>query len=401
MHERCFGHGPRGADFLWFPQPLFRGAGGRDLFLVLALVDVTIGPLITLVIFKPGKPGLKFDLATIAVLQLAALSYGTHVLFEARPVWVVFLKDRFDLIRANQIEDTPGPERYSNSSTCGPGSTERFIGPHNPDIPLPGSTMKKVLALLFGIMSVYAQAKPLLLEELTWTELRDEIRGGTTTILIPIGGTEQNGPHMALGKHNVRARVLAQRIAGELGNALVAPVIAYVPEGAVNPPTQHMRYPGTITIPEDAFEKTLESAARSFRQHGFKDIVLLGDHGGYQKSLKRVAERLNREWKKSAARVHSIEEYYRAADRGFAKALADRGFTAAQIGTHAGLPDTALALDVDPRLVRTERLGASGNRTDTGVDGDPSRATPELGRLGTALIVDETVAAIRRVAGLR
>lgn len=91
--------------FLWFPEPLFRGAGGRDLFLILAAVDVTLGPLITLIIFKPGKRGLKFDLATIAVLQLAALAYGTHTVFEARPVWVVFLKDRFDLVRANQVED--------------------------------------------------------------------------------------------------------------------------------------------------------------------------------------------------------------------------------------------------------------------------------------------------------
>ena len=90
--------------FLWFPQPLFRGAGGRDLFLVLAAVDVTIGPLITLIIFKPGKRGLKFDLATIAVLQIAALAYGTHVVFEARPVWVVFVKDRFDLVRATQVD---------------------------------------------------------------------------------------------------------------------------------------------------------------------------------------------------------------------------------------------------------------------------------------------------------
>ena len=91
--------------FLWFPEPLFRGAGGRDLFLVLALVDVTLGPLITLIIFRSGKRGLKFDLATIALVQLIALGYGTHVLFEARPVWVVFIKDRFDLIRANEVDE--------------------------------------------------------------------------------------------------------------------------------------------------------------------------------------------------------------------------------------------------------------------------------------------------------
>jgi hypothetical protein len=89
--------------FVWYPEPLFRGAGGRDLFLVLALVDVTIGPLVTLLIYKPGKWGLKFDLALIAMLQVGALAYGTHVVYEARPAWIVFLKDRFDLVRANQL----------------------------------------------------------------------------------------------------------------------------------------------------------------------------------------------------------------------------------------------------------------------------------------------------------
>ena len=262
--------------------------------------------------------------------------------------------------------------------------------------------MKFAILLLVLVLSpAYGQGKSVALEDLTWMELRDTIRGGRTTILIPIGGTEQNGPHMALGKHNVRARVLAERIATKLGDALVAPVIAYVPEGAVSPPTQHMRYPGTITIPEDVFEKTLDSAARSFRQHGFRHIVLLADHGGYLKSLQRVAERLNREWKAAPVRVHAIEEYYRAADRGFANILADRGFTAAEIGAHAGLADTALTLDVAPGLVRAERANATGKRAETGADGDPSRATAELGRLGTALIVDETVDAIRRARSPR
>ena len=64
------------------------------------------------------------------------------------------------------------------------------------------------------------------LEELTWTELRDDIRAGATTVIVPVGGTEQSGPHMALGKHNVRVKALAARIAESLGNVLVAPVIA-------------------------------------------------------------------------------------------------------------------------------------------------------------------------------
>lgn len=121
--------------FLWYPEPLFRGAGGRDLFVVLALVDVTVGPLITLIIFKPGKKGLKFDLATIAVLQVAALAYGTHVVFEARPVWVVFLKDRFDLIRANQVQDESREKAaapFRSLSLTGPKIAAARI-PEDPD----------------------------------------------------------------------------------------------------------------------------------------------------------------------------------------------------------------------------------------------------------------------------
>lgn len=121
--------------FLWYPQPLFRGAGGRDLFLVLALVDVTVGPLVTLIIFKPGKKGLKFDLATIALLQVAALAYGTHVVFEARPVWVVFLKDRFDLVRANQVQEESrekAAEPFGSLSFTGPKIAAARI-PEDPD----------------------------------------------------------------------------------------------------------------------------------------------------------------------------------------------------------------------------------------------------------------------------
>src|SRR5208283_1052958 len=142
------------------------------------------------------------------------------------------------------------------------------------------------------------------LEELTWTELRDLVRSSKTTIIVPIGGTEQNGPHMALGKHNLRVRLLSEKIARALGNALVAPVIAYVPEGALNPPTEHMRFPGTITVPEEAFEKILEYAARSFKLAEFRDIVFLGDHGSDQKGEKAVADRLDREWAATPVRVH-------------------------------------------------------------------------------------------------
>jgi creatinine amidohydrolase len=235
------------------------------------------------------------------------------------------------------------------------------------------------------------------LEELTWTELRAGIQGGKTTIIVPIGGTEQNGPHMALGKHNARARALAERIARALGDALVAPVIAYVPEGALQPATGHMRFPGTITVPDDVFRRGLESAAQSFRLHGFRNIVFLGDHGSTQESQKAVAARLNRAWHTQAVRVHAIEAYYRAAAVEFPELLKARGYRSEELGEHAALTDTSLTLALDPRLVRPiaprddDRLPGVG----TGVEGDPRRASAELGRLGVELIVTRTVAAIK------
>jgi creatinine amidohydrolase len=229
------------------------------------------------------------------------------------------------------------------------------------------------------------------LEELAWTELRDLVGSGKTTILVPIGGTEQNGPHMALGKHNRRVQVLSERIARALGNALVAPVIAYVPEGQVSPPTEHMRFPGTITVSEDTFEKVLEYAARSFKLAGFRDIVFLGDHGGYQRGEKTVADRLDREWAATSVRVHAIEEYYRAGQAEFARLLKSRGFREEEVGTHAGLADTSLMLATDPRLVRADRL-----RSGEGVHGDPRQSSAELGRLGVDLIVTRTVDSVRK-----
>src|ERR1700745_1708070 len=107
------------------------------------------------------------------------------------------------------------------------------------------------LAIHSALSALAASDANVLLQELTWTELRDSLAKGYTTAIIPIGGTEQSGPAIALGKHNVRVAVLSGKIAQGLGNALVAPVIAYVPEGSVNPPTSHMRYPGTITVPDD------------------------------------------------------------------------------------------------------------------------------------------------------
>ena len=253
-----------------------------------------------------------------------------------------------------------------------------------------------LLLLPIGVEPAVAQAPgTVFLEDLTWTELRDLQAAGTTTIIVPIGGTEQNGPQMALGKHNVRARTLAARIATQLGNALVAPEIAYVPEGNISPPSGHMRFPGTISVPDDVLSKLLEYAARSFRQGGFRDIVFLEDSGGYEMDLKSVADRLNREWAATPVRVHAVMEYYRVTQTDYIRALEKQGYSDAEIGTHAGLADTSLMLAVDPRLVRTERLKSPVGPAD-GVHGDPRRASASLGQFGVDAIVAQTVAAIKK-----
>ena len=213
-------------------------------------------------------------------------------------------------------------------------------------------------------------------------------------MIVPIGGTEQNGAHMVLGKHNVRAHVLADRIADALGNAVVAPTIAYVPEGNVHPPAAHMKYSGTISVPDAVFEGLLEATARSFKQHGFRDVVFLGDHGGYQADLTRVADKLNREWARDpACRAHAPPDYYRITQTAYVDALKARGVSSAELGSHAGLADTALALAVDPALVREKALAGP---YPAGVTGNPQRATAELGELGTKLVIETTVAAIRK-----
>jgi creatinine amidohydrolase/Fe(II)-dependent formamide hydrolase-like protein len=262
------------------------------------------------------------------------------------------------------------------------------------------ATIRILLLTLFASAAAFAQAPvSVFVDDFTWTELAGQIRSGKTTVIVPIGGTEQNGPHMALGKHNVRVKALAEKIARSLGNAVVAPVIAYVPEGSINPPTSHMRFPGTITVPDATFESVLEYAARSFRLHGFRDIVFLGDHSGYQKDESAVAARLNREWAATPVRAHAIVEYYDATQKAYVEALRRAGYRDDEIGTHAGLADTSLALAVDPRLVRADLLksAAPPDRRD-GVYGDPRRASAELGQLGVDAIVRETVDAIRKAS---
>jgi creatinine amidohydrolase/Fe(II)-dependent formamide hydrolase-like protein len=271
--------------------------------------------------------------------------------------------------------------------------------------------MRRALIVLFvGVVSASSPAlataqDSVFLEELTWTEVRDGIRAGRTTVIIPTGGTEQNGPHMILGKHNIRVRFAAGEIAARLGDALVAPVMAYVPEGEIAPPTGHMWAPGTITLPPEHFAKVVEYAARSLAAHGIRDIVLIGDSGPNQAPLKAVAEMLNKEWATTAVRVHHASAYYesQAGSRPGAKPvegdfvawLKAQGEKAEDIGTHAGLGDTSLLLAVYPQGVRQGKLAPGRPGDGSGVTGDPTKASAAYGKKGLDIAIQSAVRQIR------
>lgn len=253
--------------------------------------------------------------------------------------------------------------------------------------------MRLTVMLLAALMCTAQTPDTVFLEELTWMEVRDAVKAGTTTVIIPTGGTEQNGPHMVLGKHNVRIRYMADKIARKLGKTLVAPVMAYVPEGELKPATGHMRYAGTITLPDEYFRKVLEYAARSLMVHGFTEIVFIGDSGPNQAGQEVVAGMLNREWANDPARVHHIAEYYRGA--GFEEWLLKKGETKEDIGTHAGIRDTSLMMAVDERLVRKNKIANNGGFAGSGVAGNPTRASVAYGKQGIGIIVDFTARKIR------
>jgi hypothetical protein len=176
-------------------------------------------------------------------------------------------------------------------------------------------------------------------EELTWWEVRDRIAAGYTTIIIGTGGVEQNGPFVAGGKHNFVLQTVLPYVARAIPNSLIAPIVKFVPEGRIEPSTDgHMSYPGTISLEAATFEALLTDIARSYRAHGFKDVILLGDSGGNQTSLRNVANALNQKWiaEGSDARVHFLAEYYEE-DRWSCRFLKSQGII--QVDSLAASPE--------------------------------------------------------------
>ena len=221
-------------------------------------------------------------------------------------------------------------------------------------------------------------------EELTWMEVRDLIKSGTTTIIIGTGGVEQNGPYLAGGKHNFVLQTVLPYIARAIPKSLIAPIVKFVPEGRIEPTGGgHMAYPGTISLEPATYEALLTDICRSFKTHGFVDIILLGDSGGNQTGMRNVADALNKKWvaEAAAARVHFLPEYYDQ-DRWSYDFLKTLGITQinktagaqpdARTDTRNGMHDDiyyeAQTAVVDPRLIRAEERRKAGLLNLHGVD---------------------------------
>src|SRR5215510_5315929 len=235
-----------------------------------------------------------------------------------------------------------------------------------------------------------------MLEELTWAEVRDLVKNGTTTVIVGTAGTEQKGPHMVDGEHKFVMEYTADKIARGLGKTLVAPVVTYVPEGSWENPGGHMTKPGTITLPEDRFVELLVNAGRSLKAGGFKTILLIGEFGGNSNGMRAAAEKLNELWKGAGARAFWIDDYYTKGHADQNKFITEKvGIPADQIGGHANILDTSELLFVNAKHIRRNRL--SGNDYENnGVSGNnQSKSTPEIGKALLQIKIDNAVAQIK------
>ena len=235
------------------------------------------------------------------------------------------------------------------------------------------------------------------LEELTWLEVRDALRAGKTTAIVATGGIEMNGPYLALGKHNYILRATTEAIARRLGNALVAPIVAFVPEGDIEPPNGHMRFPGSISLTQDTFQRLLIDIASSLRAHGFRHIILIGDSGGNQTGMKEVAAQLSARWTGGPTRIHFIPEYYDFP--GLTKWLATQGIRQTDEGHHDDFAMTSMMMTVDPATVRMRQRRARGKFSINGVALDPAEKTIAMGKKAVDYRAEVTVAAIRKAIG--
>ena len=225
-------------------------------------------------------------------------------------------------------------------------------------------------------------------------EVRDAIRAGKTTIIIGTGGIEQNGPYVVGGKHNYVLQATLPAIAAKLGNALIAPIVKLVPE------FEHRYFWGTISVEETTFEALLTDICGSYGF--FEDIILVGDSGGNQDGMKKVAKALNREWAKTTTRVHYLEEYYDY-DKWSYSYLKELGVvqmpdvkSAVRNGIHDDIHYEAILATIDPKLIRMDQRLKRERFELNGIQESPIENTIELGKKLVEYRATITVGAFRK-----
>jgi len=241
------------------------------------------------------------------------------------------------------------------------------------------------------------------IEDLTWPEVQHAIASGKTSAIVYTGSTEQNGPHMAIGKHNFIARWVAGAIAIKLGDALVYPTLPFAPTGDAMTRTAHMRFPGSVSLTSQTYSAVVHDVALSALDAGFKDVFIMGDHGDGQDVLSSVAKSLDAQWKPRGARVFYVPDLYFKEKQQAHAYEASHGLPTHDV--HAGTDDTSelMALDGQHRWIRPDKLAPSegAETARTGVDGDPTKASAALGNVFLQYKVDDAVARIRQLLASR
>lgn len=262
--------------------------------------------------------------------------------------------------------------------------------------------------------AAYAQSKEPLVdfEMMTAQEVKAAIDSGKTTAIVYNGGTEYRGPQNVNGGHTLIARETAHRIAIRLGNAIVAPVLAYSPNDQPDP-----MLPGTIGLTPELFAAINERITEQLLGIGFKNVVLMGDHGGGQKELAELASKLDQKYSPKGMRVvfcgaaYAGTKEHLGAQPTFEKWLADNGYPH---DGHGGVSDTSemIYLGQDKGWVRMDKLSTAvgdpvrkpGDKRDpnaprvhNGITGDARPSTAELGKKFIDMKVDYAVREINEL----
>jgi creatinine amidohydrolase len=267
----------------------------------------------------------------------------------------------------------------------------------------------RLIALTFSAAYLYGQTaqKPVVeFEMMTWAEVKKAIHEeGKTTVLVYNGGTEQRGPQNVNGGHNLMAAQTVRAIALKLGNAITAPVMPF----SVNEASADL--PGTIGLTGPIFAAVNEQVAEQLIKSGFRNVVLMGDHGGGQKELGEVARKLDAKYASQGIRVVFADEMYEKAQGDYEKWLAENKYPS---GGHASVMDTSEMLYLggdkgwvrkdliptalgDPVRRRGETSDPNAKKVNNGITGDARPSTAELGKRIFDMKVDYAVRQIKQL----